>query len=157
MKAMKCYHKTHPTLPIIALVDFNNNVIEDSLKVLKAFGRKLKGVRVDTHPTIKDQSLSDLPDNEEYRGVNTTLVNRLRSALDASGGKHVKIYISSGLTPERIKKFIRERIEVDGFGVGQFLTSVNVFFTGDLVKLGDKKISKFGRTWRENKRLIEAR
>ncbi|AGX89227.1 nicotinate phosphoribosyltransferase [Mycoplasma parvum] len=155
LKTMKKYHEIFPKLPLIALVDFNNNVIEDSLTVLKEFGKKLKGVRVDTHPTIKDSSLIDFPEERKYMGVNPTLIKKLRESLDSFGGKHVKIYISSGLTPEKIKEFIDEKVRVDGFGVGQFLTHINIFFTGDLVKLGDKKISKFGRSYRENKRLIE--
>ncbi|CCE66672.1 nicotinate phosphoribosyltransferase [Candidatus Mycoplasma haematominutum] len=155
LKAMEAYLSTFPKLPMVALVDFNNNIVKETLELFQRFGKKLKAVRVDTSKEIKDISLAEFPDTDEYKGVNITLIQKLRKALDEIGGTAVKIYLSSGFTPESISKFISSGVKVDGFGVGQFLTRVNIFFTGDLVKLGDSFISKAGRGYRENAELKE--
>src|SRR5690606_40584703 len=41
--ATKAYHEVFPDDDLVALVDYNNDVITDSLKVARAFGEKLKG------------------------------------------------------------------------------------------------------------------
>ena len=42
---------------------------------------------------------------EQYKGVCVEQIKRLRKALDENGGKHVKIIVSSGFTPEKIAHF----------------------------------------------------
>src|SRR5699024_3413030 len=48
VKATQAYHETFPEDELVALVDYNNDVITDSLKVAHAFGNDLKCVRLDT-------------------------------------------------------------------------------------------------------------
>ncbi|AFO51715.1 nicotinate phosphoribosyltransferase [Candidatus Mycoplasma haematolamae str. Purdue] len=153
LETMKAYRETFPNIDMVALVDFNNDVIGESLALYKEFGEHLKGVRVDTHNDLKDKSLSDYPDEEEYLGVNATLIRKLREKLDAIGASNVKIYLSSGFTPTKIREFVNEGVKVDGFGVGAYLSKVSVFFTGDLVRIGDENLAKAGRCYRENPKL----
>src|SRR5699024_8694588 len=51
----KAYHETFPEDELMALVDYNNDVISDSLKVARAFGEKLSAVRLDTSNTLIDK------------------------------------------------------------------------------------------------------
>lgn len=44
--ATQAYHETFPNDDLIALIDYNNDAITDSLKVAREFGEKLKGVRL---------------------------------------------------------------------------------------------------------------
>src|SRR5699024_3095731 len=46
--ACKAYHEIFPEDERVSLVDYNNDVITDSLKVARAFGKDLNGVRIDT-------------------------------------------------------------------------------------------------------------
>lgn len=53
--ACKAYHKKFPEDELTALVDYNNDVITDSLKVAREFGDLLKAVRIDTSRTLIDK------------------------------------------------------------------------------------------------------
>src|SRR5699024_10254599 len=53
--ATRAYQETFPNDELMALVDYNNDVITDSLKVAKEFGRALSSVRVDTSNTLVDK------------------------------------------------------------------------------------------------------
>src|SRR5690625_7167453 len=53
--ATEAYYEMYPDDELITLVDYNNDVITDSLKVAHAFGDKLVGVRVDTSRTMVDR------------------------------------------------------------------------------------------------------
>ncbi|NES53699.1 nicotinate phosphoribosyltransferase, partial [Escherichia coli] len=81
---------------IISLVDYHNNVIEQSLESFKELGNRLYGVRVDTSKNMKDKMFDNEPDNKEYYGVNIEMIKRLRKSLDEVGAKDVKIIVSSG-------------------------------------------------------------
>ncbi len=89
------------SIPRIALVDFNNDSVRDSLYVLETlFGRyrelmdasqpeeaakyKLYGVRLDTSGNIRDVSVPPLGDAELDLGVTPRLVFNVRQALDAA-------------------------------------------------------------------------
>lgn len=149
--AMKAYDATFPNeKELIALVDFNNDVITDSLLVLKEFGKKLAGVRVDTSKNMVDKMFEN--ETSQY-GVNVEQIKRLRKALDDNGGKHVKIIVSSGFNPEKIAEFEKNNAPVDSYGVGESILKINIGFSCDAVLLDGKKISKVGRGYRENKKL----
>ncbi|MGL6125455.1 MAG: nicotinate phosphoribosyltransferase [Metamycoplasmataceae bacterium] len=151
VSAMRAYMETFPEeKEFIALVDFNNDVISDSLAVLKAFGKKIWGVRVDTSINMVDKMFAN--EKPQY-GVNIEQIKRLRKALDEHGGKHVKIIVSSGFTHEKIAEFEKNKAPVDSYGVGESILKINIGFSCDAVIIDGKELAKVGRKYRENKRL----
>ena len=54
VEAAKAYHKKFED-ELVVLIDYNNDVITDALRVAREFGSTLKGVRVDTSRTMIDQ------------------------------------------------------------------------------------------------------
>jgi nicotinate phosphoribosyltransferase len=154
--ACKAYHKKFPEDELTALVDYNNDVITDSLKVAREFGDLLKGVRIDTSRTLIDKYFlrnQHLLGTFDPRGVNAELIFALRKALDAEGYNHVKIVVSGGFTVERIKEFEKQGVPVDMYGIGSSLLKLNIGFTGDNVMLNGKPQAKEGRKFRPNPRL----
>lgn len=99
-EAMLAFAATQaPGVPRIALVDFNNDSVGESLAVLKVmFERyrslkedgqddeaeryRLFGVRLDTSGSIRDEALDPLGDPALDLGVNPRLVATVRAALD---------------------------------------------------------------------------
>ena len=90
-----------PSIPRIALVDFNNDCTADALAVCQVmFNRyralvdagdlteanryKLYGVRLDTSGSLRDRSVSPLGDSALDLGVNPRLVFNVRQALDSA-------------------------------------------------------------------------
>jgi nicotinate phosphoribosyltransferase len=88
-----------PSILRIALVDFNNDCVTDSLKTCKAMFFKhmqlldsgeeeqarryiLNGVRLDTSASLRDESVEMLGDPALDHGVNQRLVVNVRNALD---------------------------------------------------------------------------
>ena len=154
--AARAYHATFPDDNLVALVDYNNDVIADTLKVANEFGEKLYGVRIDTSATMIDQYFMRHPEvlgTFDPRGVNPELIFALRKALDDAGHKHVKIIASGGLTAAKIRRFEEIGTPVDTYGVGSSLLKVNIGFTGDNVKLNGEDQAKAGRLYRPNPRL----
>ena len=154
--ATKAYYEMYPEDELIALVDYNNDVITDSLKVARAFGEKLKGVRVDTSRTMVDRYFfrnQHKMGSFDPRGVNPELIFALRKALDDEGFHHVKIVVSGGFNEERILQFEKAKVPVDMYGIGSSLLKINIGFTGDNVLLNGRAEAKKGRKYRENPRL----
>lgn len=154
--ACHAYRQQFPNDHLVALVDYHNNVIADSLAVAKAFGKNLYGVRVDTSQQMIDQHFLDNPQELgkfDPRGVNKRLIQVLRKALDNSGFSHVKIIVSGGFDVTKIQDFENDNTPVDAYGVGSSLIKVNIGFTGDCVRLNGKNQSKSGRFYQPNKRL----
>src|SRR5699024_6901837 len=134
--ATKAYYETFPNDEIMTLVDYNNDVITDSLKVAKEFGEKLSAVRVDTSKTLVDKYFlrnHHLMGTFDPRGVNPELIFALRRALDNEGFTYVKIVASGGFTEEKIMRFERQNVPVDMYGVGSSLLKIKIGFTGDNV------------------------
>ena len=155
VEAMKAYKETFPNeKELIALVDFSNDVIKDSLSVLKVFKEKLYGVRVDTSKNMIDHMFDNDENRSKYNGVNPEQIKRLRKALDENNGKHVKIIVSSGFNPEKISLFETENTPVDVYGVGDFILKINIGFTCDAVKNNGKEIAKEGRKYSYNSKLL---
>ncbi len=94
-------HVLPASIPRIALVDFNNNSVQDSLYVLEALfdeyrqcldaGKpeeaakyKLYGVRLDTSGSIRDVSVPPLGDPDLDLGVTPRLVFNVRQELDSA-------------------------------------------------------------------------
>lgn len=154
--ATKAYHEVFPEDDLMALVDYNNDVITDSLKVAREFGRTLKAVRVDTSSTMVDKYFlrnHHLMGTFDPRGTNPELIFALREALDAEGFDYVKIVASGGFNEERIKEFERKKVPVDMYGIGRNLLKINIGFTGDNVLLNGTHSAKEGRKYRPNPRL----
>jgi len=121
-----------PEVPRVSLVDTVKDEAEESLRVAQALGDKLNSVRLDTPG--------------ERGRVSADLVKEVRARLDLAGFKHVGIFVSGGLDPERIKYFIENGAPVDGFGVGSYISGAKpIDFTADLHEVEGKPIAKRGR------------
>lgn len=156
LAAAKAYHEEYPEDDVMALVDYNNDVITDSLRLAHEFGEKLKGVRVDTSKTMVDQYFwrhTEVLGDFDPRGVNPELIFALRKSLDAEGFTHVQIVASGGFDYEKIQRFEKLHVPVDMYGIGRSLLNVNIGFTGDNVLLNGKPQAKAGRHYRPNPRL----
>ncbi|WP_099158804.1 nicotinate phosphoribosyltransferase [Virgibacillus ndiopensis] len=154
--ASRAYHEMFPEDELVALVDYNNDVITDSLKVAREFGTELKGVRIDTSRTLVDKYFlrnHHLMGTFDPRGVNPELIFALRKALDEDGYSHVKIVVTGGFTEQRIEHFEKLGVPVDMYGVGRSLLKLNIGFTGDNVLLNGTPEAKEGRRYRPNARL----
>lgn len=160
-----------PDVPVISLVDFNNDCVGDSLAVARAmreeFGEGvLAGVRLDTSGRLIDRSLIDDPDlwgREDLRGVNPHLVRKVREALDAEGFDYVGIVVSGGFTPRRIRRFAELGLPIAAYGVGSSLLGrgtetdgvvPDFDITGDVVGVDGEPVAKVGRSRWENPRLL---
>ncbi|MBO1003295.1 nicotinate phosphoribosyltransferase [Pseudogracilibacillus auburnensis] len=158
--ASKAYHEMFPEDDLMALVDYNNDVITDSLKVAREFGKTLKAVRVDTSRTLVDKYFlrnHHLMGTFDPRGVNPELIFALRKALDEEGFEFVKIVASGGFTEKKIAYFESKNVPVDMYGIGSSLLKINIGFTGDNVLLNGSHSAKEGRKFRPNPRLEEVR
>lgn len=156
--AAKAYHEEYPQDDVISLVDYNNDVITDSLRLAHEFGEKLNGVRVDTSKSLVDQYFWRHPEvlgTFDPRGVNPELIFALRKAFDEEGFDHVKIVASGGFDYEKIKRFEDLQVPVDMYGIGRSLLNIDIGFTGDNVMLNGKPEAKAGRRYRPNPRLEE--
>ena len=166
------YVRDHePEIPVISLVDFGNDCVNDSMAVARAmraeFGEDaLHGVRLDTSGLLVDKSLvgdEDLWGREDLLGVNPHLVRKVRAALDAEGFDNVGIVVSGGFTPRRIREFAKLDLPIAGYGVGSSVLGrgnevdgvVPEFdFTADIVEVDGLPVAKVGRRRLENPRLL---
>jgi nicotinate phosphoribosyltransferase len=142
-----------PAVPIVTLVDFDNDCVGTSLAVARALGDRLAGVRLDTSETMVDRSLVDGMGDFDPRGVNPQLVRNVRAALDAEGFERIQITVSGGFDPAKIRRFEAERVPVDSYGVGSSLFGGRFDFTADIVRVDGAAVSKQGRRYRPNPRL----
>jgi nicotinate phosphoribosyltransferase len=142
-----------PDVQIIALVDFENDCAGTSVAVARALGERLHGVRLDTSETLVDRSVVPQMGDFDPRGVNAPLVRTVRDALDREGFGHVRITVSGGFTPEKIRRFETEGVPVDAYGVGSSLFGGRFDFTADIVQVNGTPLAKAGRRYRANPRL----
>ncbi|MEP7136103.1 MAG: nicotinate phosphoribosyltransferase [Chloroflexota bacterium] len=159
-------------IPRIALVDFNNDSVRDTLRAMEAMFAKyrelcdlndeaeaakyvLYGVRLDTSGTLRDVSVEPLGDAALDLGVNPRLVFNVRQGLDSAWEswnlpeiwkdaareycRTVKIVVSGGFNPEKIRKFEKLGVPVDIYAVGSSLFNNNgatvTDFTADVVRV----------------------
>ncbi|ADP76813.1 Quinolinate phosphoribosyl transferase [Methanothermus fervidus DSM 2088] len=126
--------------PRIILVDTFKDEAQESLDIARILGKKLEGVRLDTP--------------KERGGVTPDLVREVRKRLDLEGFSHVKIFVSGGLNPEKIKTL--SEAGADAFGVGWYISAAPpIEMTMDIKEVEGKPIAKRGRIpgITENKRL----
>jgi nicotinate phosphoribosyltransferase len=179
-EAMLAFCATRPPqIPRIALVDFNNDSVGDSLATLDAmFARYralmdagetieaqkyvLYGVRLDTSASVRDQSVLPLGDPSLDLGVTPRLVFNVRQALDVACDRwsdlpaqwqaaardycrNVKIVVSGGFNPEKIRRFEKLGVPVDIYAVGSSLFDNHgetvTDFTADVVR----RLARYGQ------------
>jgi nicotinate phosphoribosyltransferase len=144
---------TPPEVPLIALVDYDNDCVATSLAVARALEDRLWGVRLDTAEYMVDRSVVPVMGSFRPTGVNPVLVWNVRNALDAEGFGAVKIVVSGGFDLARIRAFEEEGVPVDAYGVGAAAHDGRWDFTGDVVQLDGRPQAKAGRELRPNPRL----
>jgi len=199
-EAMLAFCATRPPrIPRIALVDFNNDSVGDSLATLDTmFARYrelmdtgeeteakkyvLYGVRLDTSGSVRDVAVPPLGDPALDLGVNPRLVFNVRQALDTAWERrgnlppawearakeycrNVKIVVSGGFNPEKIKRFEKLAVPVDIYAVGSSLFDNHddtvTDFTADVVRVkinGEwQDMAKVGRRPCENSEMERVR
>jgi nicotinate phosphoribosyltransferase len=142
-----------PEVPLIALVDYDNDSVKTSLAVARALEGRLWGVRLDTAEYMVDRAVVPLMGNFRPTGVNAPLVWAVRNALDAEGFGEVKIVVSGGFDVAKIRSFEDDGVPVDAYGVGASIMAGRWDFTADVVRLNGKPEAKAGRELRGNPRL----
>ncbi|HHU62888.1 MAG TPA: nicotinate phosphoribosyltransferase [Clostridiales bacterium] len=139
----KAYDESMPPEdPRIILVDTFKDEVEEALRIANHLKDKLYGVRLDTP--------------SERGGVTLDLIKELRARLDMKGYKHVKIFVSGGLTPERIAEL--SECGADSFGVGSYISGAPAIdMTMDIKEVEGKPVAKRGRIpgITENKKLYK--
>jgi len=191
-EAMLAFAEVLPdSIPRIALVDFNNDSVGDSLLVCrkmfdryrgliesgqadKALRYRLYGVRLDTSASLRDASVLPIGDPALDLGVNPRLVFLVRQALDSAWEswdlpeewcerareycRSVRIVVSGGFGPEKIRRFERLSVPVDIYAVGSALFDNHgptvTDYTADVVRIkvhGEWiDMAKIGRRPRDN-------
>ncbi len=159
-------------IPRIALVDFNNDSVRDTRRVMEVMFEKyrelcdlndeaeaakyiLYGVRLDTSGSLRDVSVEPLGDPALDLGVTPRLVFNVRQGLDSAWEswnlpeiwkdaareycRNVKIVVSGGFNPDKIRKFEKLGVPVDIYAVGSSLFNNNgstvTDFTADVVRV----------------------
>jgi nicotinate phosphoribosyltransferase len=151
--AVAAFARQFPGVPLIALVDFDNDSVATSLACAKEFGERLWGVRLDTSGTMVDRSLWSEMGEFAPTGVNRRLVEKVRQALDDGGFGHVRVIVSGGFTAERIAAFEATGVPVDSYAVGSSLLKGSADYTADVVLREGRPCAKVGRGHRPAARL----
>jgi nicotinate phosphoribosyltransferase len=121
-----------PEVPRIVLVDTFKDEAEEALRVAHALGDRLFGIRLDT-PAERGRVTADL-------------VHEVRARLDMEGFGHVKIVVSGGMNPDRIRYFKEAAAPVDSYAVGSYISGATpIDFTGDIKEIDGRAIAKRGR------------
>jgi nicotinic acid phosphoribosyltransferase len=82
----------------------------------------------------------------ERDGVAPDLLKETKARLDLAGHKDVKIFVSGGITPERMRHFIENRTPVDAFGVECYISGAKpIDFTADIHEIEGKPVAEQGR------------
>ncbi len=113
----------------VALIDTLGDEKFEALRVAKALDKKLFAVRIDT-PASR-------------RGDIMELLKEVRWELDLQGFKKVKIFVSGGITEEKIALL---NSIADAFGVGTYISNAPVIdFSLDIVEIDSKPLAKKGK------------
>ena len=165
LAAIKFDKYIHHKVNRIVLVDWENDCIGTTFKVLKDFyykifgvkppkledlskvigkGKgKIWGVRFDTAENLRDFSVE--PVNEKSLGVCPQLVFKARKEFDKYGLHNLKIVVSGGFDEKKIELFEKLNVPADAYGVGSSLLKSKIDITADVVKVNGKPCAKFGR------------
>ncbi len=154
------------SIPRIALVDYANREIQDSLKVAPL----VNGIRIDTcgenymqgvNPLEYDKVWDKLTKNSarylQGKGVSINGVYAVRKVLNDNGFEKVKIILSSGFgNPAKVQEFLdaEQLMDIklfDSLGVGGVYESRMA--TMDIIEVDGKEIHKVGRLPKPTDRL----
>lgn len=114
----------------IVLVDTYKDEVEEAIRIAKALNGNLYGIRLDTP--------------SERGGVTPGLVREMRAKLDNEGLTDLKIFVSGGLSPDKIK--LLSEAGADAFGVGSYISAASpIDMTMDLKVVNGKAVAKRGR------------
>jgi len=130
-----------PDSPRIILVDTFKDEAEETMRLANALKERLDGVRLDTPG--------------ERGGVTPGLVREIRARLDLAGFNHVRIFVSGGITAERIPALVEAGTWA--FGVGSYISGATpIDMTMDLKEIDGQPLAKRGRIpgITENKRMV---
>lgn len=148
VEAALAYAKHYGQEPITVLVDFDNNCAHTAVDVATALwqeGYQLAAVRLDTSESLVDMGLIARLGQFKPTGVCVELVRHVRETLDWRGFHHVKIIVSGGFTPEKIRQFEAAGAPVDSYGVGSSLLRGSYDYTADVVRVNGMACAKVGR------------
>lgn len=125
------YDKTMPKEhKRIVLIDTFKDEAEEAVRVARALGRNLFAIRLDTP--------------SERGGVTPELVREVRARLDLEGFDYVKIFVSGGLYPEKIRQL--SEAGADAFGIGSYISGASAIdMTMDIKEVEGKPVAKRGR------------
>ncbi len=126
-EAFKAFAKTYPERSILLIDTYDTLKAAQKIVRLKEFFEseniKIKGVRIDSGDFVK-------------------ISKRVREILDKGGLKEVKIFLSGGLDEVEIKKLLKKKTPVDGFGVG---TKIGVSEDCPYFEMGYKLVEYEGK------------
>lgn len=131
VEAARAYDQVMPSdAPRIVLVDTFKDEAEEAIRVADALSGKLAAIRLDTP--------------RERGGVTPGLVREVKERLRQAGHGDVGIFVSGGLTPERIRTL--KEAGVTGFGVGSYIAAASPLdMTMDLKMVAGRPVAKRGR------------
>jgi len=132
----------HQDSPRIILVDTFKDEAEEALRVAEALKENLDGVRLDTPG--------------ERGGVTAGLVREVKARLQQAGHSQVQVFVSGGMTAERIA--LLSQAGADAFGVGSYISRAPAIdMTMDIKEVNGKPVAKRGRIPGRilNERLVE--
>lgn len=139
----------------IALVDYANKELSDTLRCSEAMGSRLWGVRIDT---CGENYMEGVPPDELHaKGVSVEGVYAVRKALNDAGLHKVNICLSSGFAnPAKVQAFVSAEKDLD-IKLFDMLGAGEIFYsriaTGDIVEVEGENIHKLGRSYRPSARL----
>ena len=147
VEAWRAFDEVMPSrVPRIALVDTYSDEKAETLMAAEVLGKRLDAVRLDTPGS--------------RRGDLAEIVREVRWELDVRGFKHVKIFVSGGLSEKNVGEL--GNAGADGFGVGTSVSNApTVDFAMDIVERDGKFCAKRGKmggrkeVWRCPKCLVD--
>ncbi len=131
VEAALAYDQVMPEeTPRVVLVDTFKDEAEEALRVASKLGSKLKAIRLDTP--------------RERGGVTPALVREIKARLQQAGFPEVGVFVSGGITPDRIGSL--KEAGVTGFGIGSYIAGAPPLdMTMDLKVVDGKPVAKRGR------------
>lgn len=116
-------------VPRVALCDTYSDEVDEVLRAADALDESLDGVRLDT--------------TSSRRGDFRHIAREVRWELDANGYEDVDIFVSGGISPEKMQEL---RDIVDGFGIGGYVSNADpIDFALDIVEVEGIPTAKRGK------------
>lgn len=128
--ATQAFHKVvAPHVRRISLIDTFQDEKFETLRVAKAMGEVLSGVRLDTPGS--------------RRGDFLEILRKVRWELDLRGFQNVRLFVSGGIDEAQIRHL---NPVVDGYGVGTSISNApTVDFAFDIVEIEGRPMAKRGK------------